>query len=453
MDFDVLVVGAGIGGCLVARDIALQGYKVGLFDLTHRENLGKPVIIEIEKAIFGKTSASYPHPDEIPYHSKRTRVFTKNGKEAFTVDGEHPAVAVYLDKFTRKLLTQAESAGAVFYGGYRAESPIVEGNRVAGVRFFYKEKTCDIKARLVIDASGFNAVIARKLDADFGINFPNNPADVVRAENRFYEIDTEKARQAIEQGKAGDEEVWARFGFTSPYSTEYSHLSLANRKAYILIGYKAEYNGQHPSRYIDSFINQQGYFAKQVHGGRGLIRIRHSLDKLVADGFMAVGEAACTVIPTHGSGGASALYTGKLAAETAVYTLKANDVSTKALWSYSWKYQTTRGSLLATFDISRLTIDSLTTDQVNAMLESKVTTPEDFRNAAVPKGISLSPRSTFIRLKGLAKNPSLIAPIIRMAQTATKVGLHYRRYPKHYNREVFEEWKKRKEELFKPFQR
>lgn len=453
MDFDVLVVGAGPAGCLAARDIALYGFKVGLFDLNTRENLGKRVIIEIEKTIFGKTDAPYPVGDEIPYHGKRTRVFTKDGKEVFTVEGKHPAVAVYLDRFTRKLLAQAESAGAVFYGGYRAESPIVQGNRVIGVRFYHKEKSCDIKARIVIDASGFNAVIARRLDHEFGMDFSNNPNDVVRAENGFYEIDIEKARQAVAQRKAGDEEVWARFGFTTPYSTEYSHLSLAGKRAYILIGYKAEYDGPPPSHYIDSFIKRQGYFGNQVHGGKGLIRIRHSLDKLATDGFMAVGEAGCTVIPTHGSGGASALYTGKLAAETAVSALKANDVSAAALWNYSWKYQTTRGALLASFDITRLTVDSFTPEQLSVMLESKITTPEDFKNAAVPKGISFSLRSTLMRLKGLARNPSLTAPIFRMAQAAVKVSLHYRRYPKYYDKNTFEEWKRGKEELFKPFQR
>lgn len=453
MDFDVLIIGAGLGGCLAAREIALQGFKVGLFDLNQRENLGKRVIIEIEKAIFPQTGAPFPIGDEIPYHSKRTRVFTRDKKEVFTVEGEHPAMAVYLDRFNRKLLAQAESAGAVFYGGYRAESPIVRGNKVVGVKFSHKEKTYDIKSQIVIDSSGFNAVITRRLNDDFGIKFPNNPIDIVRAENGFYEIDIEKARQVITQGRAGDEEVWARFGFTSPYSTEYSHLSLTNRRAYILIGYKAEYDGPLPSHYIASFIEQQGYFGTQIHGGKGLIRIRHSLDKLVADGFMTVGEAACTVIPTHGSGGASALYSAKLAAQTAISALKANDVSLTALWDYSWKYQTSRGALLASFDISRLTIDSFTPDQVSAMLKSKVTTPEDFRNAAVPRGISLSPRSTFMRLKGFVKNPSLIAPILRMAQTAVKVRLHYRRYPRHYEKNTFEEWRGRKEELFKPFQR
>ena len=63
MEFDVVVAGAGPGGCMAARDLSRAGLKVGLFDTNDKENLSRPIVIEAEKAMFDTVGVRAPEGD------------------------------------------------------------------------------------------------------------------------------------------------------------------------------------------------------------------------------------------------------------------------------------------------------------------------------------------------------------------------------------------------------
>ena len=50
-------------------------------------------------------------------------------------------------------------------------------------------------------------------------------------------------------------------------------------------------------------------------GGSGLIPVRRPYDRVSCPGLVALGNAACAVFPTHASGTAAALESGKLLAQ------------------------------------------------------------------------------------------------------------------------------------------
>ena len=449
-DFDVVVAGAGPAGCVAARDLARAGLNVGLFDAGPRDKMTKTIILEAEESVFSKVDVPVPTGDEVPYHEKGLRVFSANGREAFAIKSTSPSVSLYLDRFVAKLLEDAESAGVRFFDEHKAVKALVAEGRVCGVLFDNNGTEQIVESSLVIDATGFDAALAGNLDVDLGIEFRNRKADEVVAENHLHDIDVEKAAESVRRSRQFDEEVWIRLGFAGPYSTEYSFLSLRARRAYILIGFKASHNGPPIGRFVDEFRKRRGYFAQRLHGGAGMIRISHSLDRLVTNGFMVIGEAACQVVPVHGSGVASALWAGHLAAKTAAPVLKSGVPTTAALWPYSYLYQKGRGATLAALDVSRLTVDKMTENRVSDMLETGIMSPEDMYNALIPVAVSMSAKSIPKRLLGLAKNPGLIMPIAKMGKTTLDVLKHYKKYPKQYDRYEFGKWKERHDKLFAP---
>jgi hypothetical protein len=248
----------------------------------------------------------------------------------------------------------------------------------------------------------------------------------------------------------GDEEIWVNGGKGGSYSTEFYHLSLEQKKAYLLLGLKKEYGTDFKKRYED-FLAEKGYYGKFLYGSKADIRIRHSLPRLVADGFMVIGEAACMVIPAHGSGGASAMWAGHLASHVAALALQKGDVSTTALWPYARQYQAQRGAILATYSVMRFFIDLADPEEMKKMLDDGFVQGEDYYNSAIPQVASISPGTIPSRLKGIAKNPKIIGLLSKTFSTIARVQALYENYPSRYDPDTFREWREKERELFKPF--
>lgn len=447
MDFDVAVVGAGPAGCLAARNLAREGLQVGLFDASPREKLGKRIVVEAEEPMFARLGVAAPSGDEIPYHPDRLHVFSPRRRRAFTVD-RVPVVAVFLDRLARRMLRDAEAAGARFFGRYRAKAPVVEGDVVRGAAFVHDRRKEEVRARLVIDATGFDASLVRGLDPELGFGFADDARDVVCAANAYHRIEPGRAEEAVRQGLHGDDELWATVGLYGPYSTEFSHLSIRNRRAYILVGHKANFQGPPIEQLVDGFRQRQGYYGKRLHGGKGWIRISHTLDRLVCDGFMVIGEAASQVIPLNGSGVASGMVAADLAARAAATALRNGGARTAALWPYAVEYQRGRGASLASLNALRLLTETLSREQVSLMLESGVSGPEDVIRTATPHPMGFSPGALPRRLKGLARHPGLLRTFARNGPKIGAVLRHHRGYPGTHDAGALSAWSRRSRQLF-----
>ena len=64
MNLDVAVVGAGPGGCLVARDLERGGLEVGLLDASPRDRLGRSIVVEVTPGDFPRAGLETPAGDE-----------------------------------------------------------------------------------------------------------------------------------------------------------------------------------------------------------------------------------------------------------------------------------------------------------------------------------------------------------------------------------------------------
>lgn len=439
MDFDILVVGAGPAGALAAREAARAGQRVGIFDRAGRESLSQPVIIEAEKSVFGQVAVRPPEGDEVPYHARDTRVFSPLRREVFRL-GPPTALALYLDRFSRRLLEEAEAAGAKFFDGHAAAGPLLRERSVLGAVFRHGGRESEVRARVTIDATGYAAALTRNLAA-LGIELVAQPTDVVLAANALYEVDPEGARAAVAQGRAADGEIWNRLGVHGNYSTEFSFLSLEPRRAYLLIGHRSDYPNPPLGELFDNFRQSQGYFREKLFGGGGRIRVRRSLDRLVADGFMTVGEAACTVIPMHGSGVASAMLTGFAAGRVAAAALAGRHWDPASLWPYAAGYQRGRGAILAGQDASRRIAGTLARERLCALMESGGMQAEDVAQALLPKSATASPRTLPARARAILRHPGLLGTLGSMGWNVKAAERHWRKYPAEYDEQLLAKWR------------
>ncbi|NIR17306.1 MAG: NAD(P)/FAD-dependent oxidoreductase, partial [Desulfobacterales bacterium] len=191
--------------------------------------------------------------------------------------------------------------------------PRIEKNSVVGVsaKDMRAGKKLEVEGKVVLDASGFMAVVRRKLPEEMGI------------EGGVANEDVEACYREIRQLREESEK------------TRYCHIYL-NQKVtpggYTWIFHKggAKVNAGVGVCMRGNFPNPRNRFYKHVlkkplfrgslllKGGSWYDPTRRPLDNMVGNGVAILGDAACLVNPIHGGGIGPSMLSGYLAGKASV---------------------------------------------------------------------------------------------------------------------------------------
>jgi electron transfer flavoprotein-quinone oxidoreductase len=164
-DFEVIVIGAGVAGCVAAFQLARQGRSVLLIERGETpgsKNLSGGVLYSrgIQQVFPGFL-------DEAPVERRITRNYINflNGDSSVAIDYKDArladpvnAVTVLRAKLDPWLAAQCEEAGALLMPGVRVDRVLTEQGRVVGVQAGDDELRCQV----VVAADGVNSFIAKE---------------------------------------------------------------------------------------------------------------------------------------------------------------------------------------------------------------------------------------------------------------------------------------------------
>jgi geranylgeranyl reductase family protein len=424
--FDVIVVGAGTGGSLAAKTVAKAGLKVCMVDRKASESIGDKVCGDaIGKHHFDNIGIAHPSGAELDQKIDGIKVYSPDMQTIFNVQGE--GVHGYLVNrllFGQRLLKEAKAAGATLIDSTVVVEPLIENGYVTGVLTKDPQtgKTTEMRAKIVIDASGHSAVLRKKMPQEFGIENEVNDEDVEVCYREIREVTQPiedpgfcKIYLDLEMYPGGY--CWI---FPKSENTVNVGLGVAMVKGF-----------PNPKDLYTEHVLSLPLFkgSKALTGGGGLVPTRRPISPMVANGLIIIGDAACQVNPIHGGGIGSSMMGGVKAAQVAIEAIAAGDVSKEKLWPYTGMFMEAYGAKQAGLDIFRIFLQRLSNKEMNYGMSHHLITDEDLLKASMGEDLKLNISDKTSRLfKGLGCL-SLLVKLNTTAKLMKEVKALHRNYP------------------------
>lgn len=330
--YDVIVVGAGPGGSIVARDCAKNGLKTLVVD--KRQEIGAPVRCGegLGEVWMKKASLEYD-PTWCLWKSNGAIVFSPKGRKMEIVT-KNKGYMIERKMFEKKLAAEAIRQGAKYMVKARVYDVIKKDGYVAGVKVETPDGKSDVHSKMVIAVDGVDSKTARYA----GVNTANSLTDVDSGYE--YEMSGLKLeRPDLIHLYVGAQIAPRGYIWIFPKGRDIGNVGIGI----------AGHDEKTAKDYLDKFIESRPDIFKtasvyEVKGG--CIPVGAPLQKPYANGLMIVGDAAHMVNPIHGGGMGTAMEAAVIAAKVAKEAVEKNDFSEKFFKKYADLWFEQRGNQL-----------------------------------------------------------------------------------------------------------
>ncbi len=361
---DILVVGAGPGGSMAARTAAENGVDVILIE--EHAVAGTPVYCAEGLSIGGILDGGLVA--EPPYVSQQitmARVVAPNGNTVDLTSEDWTGYTLNREVFDKALADNAEKAGTRLMTETRATGVIMDGSRIVGVKAVHNGEGVEFMAKVVIGADGHWSITRRSAGLDRYFK-----DYVTCAQYRLGGLDLETP--SVNEFWMGEKYAPGGYAWVFPKSREEANVGLGVRVKHT----------KPPIEYLKEFVAQDPRFrdAEILNKNGGICPVSGTLDRIVMDGLMLVGDAAGQLIPMTGAGIHSSIEAGKMAGRVAAEAVKEGDVSEKRLSAYREEFDVYWGKRIRDSGRVLEMLDRFSDDDLNTL--SEVITNDDVLSLA-----------------------------------------------------------------------
>lgn len=440
-NYDIIVAGASTTGSWFAEKMASKGFKVLVIEKCSRENLSRSYdIFHMGKEDMKKFG--YP----IPKSGDKDYAFEFVGGSAFSAYGNYPkktyenTVGMHKHDYILRLNDNAVNAGAELI--YEAEfSDLIydENGRISGAKYVTENGECEAYASIVCDCTGIPSAVRTKLPEGYGVeNFKLTPRDMFYVVLYYVRYSKEhgstKCTDSFMQYKAwsapSDDEDGGILGVGANLSYEYA---------------------EEMFKIMSKNVPLQPY--EIIRTEKGITPYRRPPYSFVADGFIAMGDAACLTKPNNGEGCTSAIYQAQIAAEVIENALKEGGYLTRErLWSINKRYIDVQGKTFAS-NLALLTgaVSLNATENEFFFKHDVIFNEKMFQNIA--GGVTMTPaevaKTVYYVCVGVTTGKIRIPFLAKVAKAfinSMNMASHYAAFPE--TPEGYDEWVKKADALW-----
>ncbi len=339
---DVIIIGGGPAGSTLARYLSMAGIDNAIIEGANhpRPHVGESMVTSTTRifdeigfletmereGFVRKYGASWHAPE-------RQGVFSIEFRE-FPQPGVHQDYTYHVDrsKLDLLLLKHAEDAGTKVHQGMWVQKVLFEDGKAVGVRVNSFGKEQDLKAKVVVDASGRHTLLGKQLK----IKRPDPDFNQFAVHAWYEDVDRGVGERAedIHIYFLPCERGWV---WQIPITETITSMGVVAEKQVF------KNANQDEEGYFKTHIATNPNLQKAMANARRINDFKkeadysYCMDKFVGDGYVCVGDAARFVDPIFSSGVSVALTSAKFASERIVYAFENNDFSEAAFAPYEEK--------------------------------------------------------------------------------------------------------------------
>ncbi len=467
-DYDVIIAGGGMAGLITAASLGYHSkgrYKVLVIDRNKESEPGRKTNNGWTCGdATSKRSLDYlaEHigvrygPPELEHPVKGVYVYSPDRKTKVLFEGEG-----YL--FNRKLaprrqVSDARKYGTEFMYEATAERLLSEDGRITGVTGRKSDgSTFSMTGRMTIDATGSSSTLRRFMPIPTLIEKEIDPDDVVGTGRYILDFEPAVDRKEffdadyciihLDQFIAPAGYAWVfpkgRKKVNIGLGVSHSGLARRNRRFNLNDNLQSlidKYLADNPV--IKNYAQPADDANSGNTKGNWQVPVRRHNDCMVANGFAVVGDSAWMPRPIDAGGISPSIYGGTILGKVVAEALEAGDVSEAGLWKYNVEYMNTHGYPMASFEVLRRYLQTVTDDQINYgmkhfLSEEDVNAITERKHPEFNQARFMNP-AMWLRVLGEFSLARGLRYTVKKSSALVEINLSYPASPKD-----FAEWQKR----------
>ena len=343
---DIVVVGGGTAGAFAATTAASEGLDAVLVERKSEEEAGH---IACGDAIKGKSTfpdvidLDYLRDESFTNQNIRRAIFENPVGDDLDIPFSGPGAVVDRKRYGEVLLEEADRAGVdIHYDTVVQDVTQADDGRVTGVRAKRDGDVVEYDAEVTVDAAGALSLLQDKTDFS-GATFDTN-VDYTQFCSAYREV--VEVSDPVEWDDAIVFKPTEELGYLWYFPRTATEINAG-------LGFQMD---KPPMKLVEELrrdLRSRAEFAGATVKNKlgAALPTRRPYDSAVADGFVAVGDAAGHVNPTTGGGIPGAAKSAHWAAKRAVDAISEGDVSEANLWEYNRDVMTGFGKRFAAIDL------------------------------------------------------------------------------------------------------